>query len=45
MELDAGVVDLAKQWFDFEDDSRVQTVIADGLNFMRSEIEMGLLSF
>ena len=34
-------MDIAKRWFGLRDDSNVKTVIADGLEFMRLEIERG----
>ena len=41
VELDSQVVDIAKRWFGLKEDSNIQSVIADGLEFMLSEIKEG----
>ena len=43
--MDPEVVDIAKKWFGYKEDSQNKSIIADGLDFMSSEIEQGLCCF
>ena len=42
IELDCQIVDIAKKWFCLSEDSNVKPVVADGLEFMISELQQGI---
>ncbi|KAG1677985.1 Methyltransferase-like protein 13 [Nymphon striatum] len=40
VEIDSGIVDIAKKWFDFSEDSRNIVHVDDGINFITSESKL-----
>lgn len=42
VEIDDSMIDIAKNWFDFSEDSRNIVHIDDGLDFITSESKLGM---